>query len=363
MSHDVFICHSSKDKSSADAACAVLEREGLRCWIAPRDIVAGREWSEAIVNAIEDARVFVLIFSRHANESNHIKREVELAVKRGIPIIPVRIEEVQPSRSLEYYISTQHWMDAITPPLERHLETLSKSIKILIGAAAPEPQPSGPLTDTQTPVDVKPVPTQPPRRKASWRRWVLPASIAGVAIAALTIAVTLWPKPPHIIAKPWRITEIGKISVGTDRPPIEACEIKNWDGIKRYQRARAQITSRNDVEGIFVQFWSYDPKYASERPARDWVKMVSTRLVNVGHGYDEFLRKSDKPCRSARVIIYDSTEREGFRGAGLLFPCKTPCAPLLLWEEFAEKHIPDENPMKPAHFFYVERLPPQQPSN
>ena len=52
MAHDVFISHSSKDKIAADAACAVLESHGLRCWIAPRDATPGKSWAAAIVQAI-----------------------------------------------------------------------------------------------------------------------------------------------------------------------------------------------------------------------------------------------------------------------------------------------------------------------
>src|SRR6476620_10667551 len=90
MEYDVFISYSHPDKASADAACATLEQAGIRCWIAPRDIVPGMDWGESIVTAITGAKVLVLIFSQHANESPQIKREVERAVAKGLPIIPVR---------------------------------------------------------------------------------------------------------------------------------------------------------------------------------------------------------------------------------------------------------------------------------
>ncbi|HEY4124610.1 MAG TPA: toll/interleukin-1 receptor domain-containing protein, partial [Rhizomicrobium sp.] len=77
MAHDVFISYSSKDKTAADAACAVLESKGIRCWIAPRDITPGNDWGETIVGAIHSARAFLLIFSGNANTSPQIKREVE----------------------------------------------------------------------------------------------------------------------------------------------------------------------------------------------------------------------------------------------------------------------------------------------
>ncbi|MCY1079101.1 tetratricopeptide repeat protein [Archangium lansingense] len=135
MAHDVFISYASgspKDKMTADAVCATLERHGLRCWIAPRDILAGEDWGEAIIDALNEARSLVLVFSASANRSQQIKREVERAVHRGIPVIPFRIEDVVPSKALEYFISTPHWMDAMTPPLERHLEHLAHSVRLLL---------------------------------------------------------------------------------------------------------------------------------------------------------------------------------------------------------------------------------------
>ena len=58
--------------------------------------------SAAIVSAIEDCHAMVLVFSAHANESPHIRREVERAVSKGKFIVPFRIENVLPSRAMEY---------------------------------------------------------------------------------------------------------------------------------------------------------------------------------------------------------------------------------------------------------------------
>ena len=43
MAHDVFISYSAKDKTTADGVCATLEAKGIRCWIAPRDILPGMD--------------------------------------------------------------------------------------------------------------------------------------------------------------------------------------------------------------------------------------------------------------------------------------------------------------------------------
>jgi len=135
VSHDVFISYSNKDKPTADAVCVALEANGVRCWVAPRDIMPGTDWGESIIDAINDCKIMVLVFSLNANESPQIKREVERAAHRGIPIIPLRIEEVNPSKSLEYFISTPHWLDALTPPMEKHLQHLARTVKVLLHKA------------------------------------------------------------------------------------------------------------------------------------------------------------------------------------------------------------------------------------
>ena len=132
MAHDVFISHSSKDKVYADAVCAKLESEGIKCWIAPRDILPGMAWGAAIVEAIETSRLMVLLFSSNANASPQIEREVERALNKEVTIVPLRIESVIPGKSLEYFLGTPHWLDAVTPPFEQHLEYIAQTVKALL---------------------------------------------------------------------------------------------------------------------------------------------------------------------------------------------------------------------------------------
>ncbi len=141
MSFDVFISYASKDKLVADAVCARLEAAGVRCWIAPRDIVAGTSYGEAIIDAIHGAKVMVLVFSSNANASGHIPKEVERAVSNGVAILPFRIEDVAPGKSLDYFIGSVHWLDAMTPPMEKHLDALAATVHKLIPEKAGEPRP------------------------------------------------------------------------------------------------------------------------------------------------------------------------------------------------------------------------------
>jgi hypothetical protein len=132
MSHDVFISYASADKPVAVSVCEALEKSSIRCWIAPRDVQAGVPYGEAIIDAIHGARVMVLVFSSNANTSGHIPKEVERAVSRGVALVPFRIENVTPAKSLDYFIGSVHWLDAMTEPLDEHLETLANSVQRLL---------------------------------------------------------------------------------------------------------------------------------------------------------------------------------------------------------------------------------------
>jgi len=132
MAHDVFVSYASGDKSVADAVCATLESHGIRCWIAPRDVLPGIHYGEAIIDAIHECRIMVLVFSSKANLSGHIPKEIERAVSQGVTVMPLRIEDVAPAKSLDYFIGSVHWLDALTPPLEVHLQRLAANVQTLL---------------------------------------------------------------------------------------------------------------------------------------------------------------------------------------------------------------------------------------
>jgi hypothetical protein len=132
MSFDVFISYSTKDAVAAKAACAALESRKIRCWMAPRDIVGGAKWGASIVRAINECRVMVLIFSGNANESAQVQREVDQAFSKSKTVVPLRIEDVKPADDLAYYLNTVHWLDALTPPLEKNLEQLVATVGALV---------------------------------------------------------------------------------------------------------------------------------------------------------------------------------------------------------------------------------------
>ena len=93
MPHDVFISYSSIDKNAAASVCSMLEKNGIPCWIAPRDITPGVAFAEAIIDGIKSSKVFVLVYSANSNNSSQLIREVDRAVNHGLAIIKLRLED------------------------------------------------------------------------------------------------------------------------------------------------------------------------------------------------------------------------------------------------------------------------------
>lgn len=131
MAHDLFLCYDLQDRAIADATCAFLEARNIRCWLAPRDIPPDHDSVTATMEALKESPLLVLVYSLHSNVSPHVKREVERAVNLGIPVLPLRIHDTPMSAHMEYFISTPHWLDALTAPVEQHLHRLVDAVSRL----------------------------------------------------------------------------------------------------------------------------------------------------------------------------------------------------------------------------------------
>src|ERR1700680_1421945 len=128
MSSHVFVSHSHEDSAAADSLVKALEERGVPCWMAPRDVPPGGSYAESILNAIESASCFVLIYSQSSNVSSHVMREVERALKFGVNIVPVRFDDSTPSKSLDYLLATVHWLAIAPDARERSIATAAEQI-------------------------------------------------------------------------------------------------------------------------------------------------------------------------------------------------------------------------------------------
>jgi len=190
MAAPVFVSHSSKDLARVRTLVSALEARGVACWFSERDIAAGDNYGDAIVDAIERAPAMVLVFSHNANDSDEIKKEVALASQRRITVAPVRIEDVQPSKAFRYELATRNWID-LFPDTEAGVARLSDRLASIVGAA-----PEG-ATAAPTP-KLAPIPPQQPSPLPAPRRLLVVAAgaVAAIAVAGAVLWFTIRPPPP-----------------------------------------------------------------------------------------------------------------------------------------------------------------------
>jgi hypothetical protein len=176
--HDVFVSYSTADKPVADAIVSRLEQASIRCWIAPRDVIPGMVWAEAIIEAIDTSRLMVVVLSGAANQSNQVVREVERAIAHNVVVIPFRIESILPTGAMAYYLGSEHWLDALTPPLESHIANLVKASLALLE----RPVTTAPPTATEAPPG--------PSLQGGLRRAITrPVGLVSIGLAAIALIV------------------------------------------------------------------------------------------------------------------------------------------------------------------------------
>ena len=134
MRYDVFISYSSIDQKIAEGVCAYLEQQGIRCFVAYRDIPRGVVWATAIVEALENSRMMVVLFSKNFNDSSQVEREIELASNMEMPILTFRLSNDAFRGAKKYYLQNLNWIDAFPNP-ERSFGALYNNVSSLLGIA------------------------------------------------------------------------------------------------------------------------------------------------------------------------------------------------------------------------------------
>jgi WD40 repeat protein len=206
MPHQVFLSYASDDKPVAELVCSALEAEGVRCWMAPRDIPPGQSYAAAIVRAIRDARHLVLIFSEQANNSRHVENEVERAFSQRLTIHPLRIEPVQPSPELEYFLSRPQWFDLDGGPIEERVGLFARALAAVAKSAGspsthttviaasrskrPRNQAKEPISARESPIGEPALPSAPAPPIVVAENIRLVAALSGHETAVTSVAVS-----------------------------------------------------------------------------------------------------------------------------------------------------------------------------
>lgn len=260
MSKWVFISYASEDVVTAQQICKFLEQQGFRCWLAPRDLLPSQDYAEKIIEAIEDATAVVVLLSEHANASKFVKGEIEQAFSIGHPIFTFRLQEVMPAQRLRLFLSSFHWINAWSPPLDGHVRKLAEALSEL--ALQPEAPPP----------ELPPLVPLGMRRVLSWIGrvpWrVMPKRIANgrvavVTIVAVAVAVTGWEAWTAVPVRCKGREAPERLDAGTTFQDCECCPemvvLPNGTIISRYQVTRGSYQAfRGGVLTRVVADWLND---------------------------------------------------------------------------------------------------------
>jgi hypothetical protein len=355
MAHDVFISHSTNNRSVANAVCAALERDRIRCWIAPRDVMPGRPYSGEITRAIQQSRAFVLIFSEHSNNSEQVLREVQLAANSRLHIIQFRIDPVVPSDDLEYYLSGPHWLDAVTPPLENHIEQLQTSVKALLALPRAEEAEKAQPVEARHAAMVEPIadPRPPPHAATTappplaansspnvWK-WVALAAVAVAILGGVVLFLMFGParsKPAATAApstnttpatrtppavQPIPSTEPSRSPPSIAATPSNTSTLVSAAEAERYAKAFYREMERGDVTKAAsyldetIDYYVFGPKdkaFVTDQ-MRQFIAALSMRSFEVG---DVKVQDSSKPMIATVIfdVRYSARDVFGNNGTG-----------------------------------------------
>ena len=127
-SRSVFLSYASHDADGARTICEYLERHGVSCWMAPRDVPAGALYADAIVRAINEAQALVVVLSQSAVASSHVGKEVERASSKKKKIIAFRVDAAPLTPALEYFLSESQWIDVPAVGMSAALAKLKETL-------------------------------------------------------------------------------------------------------------------------------------------------------------------------------------------------------------------------------------------
>lgn len=189
--HDVFVSYASQDSAVADNVTVALEGQGIKCWIAPRDVTPGAHYASEIVHAIDSAKAIVLILSQDAATSPHVLREIERATSKRHPVVTLRLDQAPLPAEFEYFLNTSQWLDASSSDATRMTPKLMAAVKSAI--KSPAETPAAPLTSHAS--------SRPTSARSSNRTVIVVASLISL-IAAGFVVNSLWLSSRHDASTP-----------------------------------------------------------------------------------------------------------------------------------------------------------------
>jgi len=142
---DVFISYSREDKDKVTALAEKLRASGVAVWMDVGGIDAATMWSEEIVNALDSAKVLLLMVTPASVSSHNVAKEVVLTSERKGHILPVHLEPTQIPAGFKYQLAGIQHIEYFQGDPEENLQVILRSlerigVKIRKATAPAEPE-------------------------------------------------------------------------------------------------------------------------------------------------------------------------------------------------------------------------------
>ena len=176
---EVFISYSSVDLVSAETVRNVLEKNGLSCWMAPRDIPGGSNYTKEIPGAIRNCKAFVLILSENAQSSHWVLKELDSAVNCGKVILPFMVEDCTLNDEFNFLLTGAQRYAAYQKKAEA-LEILIGRIRNILDTSGNDPAEEQSEQPSSTSEPKRPEKKEPPAP------WLSNCVVFDLSLTALT---------------------------------------------------------------------------------------------------------------------------------------------------------------------------------
>lgn len=95
MTSDIFISYSRHDSKEAnEIALQIKQRLHIDCWIDRNGIESGCEFSEVLIKAISDCKIFLFLYSENSAKSEWTRKELNFAQKKQKKIVMLKLNSL-----------------------------------------------------------------------------------------------------------------------------------------------------------------------------------------------------------------------------------------------------------------------------
>ena len=134
MKYDIFISYSRKDFKVVSKIAQKVSDAGYSVWMDVDGIESGDEFKSKIAFAIKNSKLFLFFSSLASNKSEWTVKEVNYAIKKKIPIIPIRLDNADYNDSVDFDLAGLDFIQyedalGIDFVIQKLMRSLEKKVK------------------------------------------------------------------------------------------------------------------------------------------------------------------------------------------------------------------------------------------